>query len=64
MPFLQHEEHDAVKSEAPRDLLYRVAAEVCDQPGQGRRETGFHHPVAYGEAAGMMDLWLGLIEDR
>ena len=40
-----------------------MAGEVCDLPGSSDGEAGFHHPVAYGEAAGMIDLWLGLRED-
>jgi len=32
-----------------------MAAEVCDLPDQSDGETGVHHPMAYGEAAGMID---------
>jgi len=35
--------------------LYRIASKVCDLPGQIDGETGFHHLMAYGEAAGMID---------
>ena len=30
-----------------------MAAEMRDLPGHSDGETGFHHTVAYGEAAGM-----------
>ncbi len=30
-----------------------MAAEVYDLPGQSDGETGFHHPMADGETAGM-----------
>ena len=29
-----------------------MATEMCDLPGQGGWETGFHHTVADGEAGG------------
>jgi hypothetical protein len=32
---------------------YRIAAEMCDLPGQGDGKSGFHHPMTYGEAADM-----------
>jgi len=41
-----------------------MAAEVCDLPGQRNGETGFYHIMADGEAAGMIDLWLGLIKNH
>jgi len=30
-----------------------MAAEVCDLRGKSDGQTGFHHPMAHGEAAGM-----------
>ena len=33
--------------------MHRMAAEVCDLPGHGDGETGVHHSMADGEAAGM-----------
>ena len=32
-----------------------MATEMRHLPGHSDRETGFHHPVAYGEAAGMIE---------
>ena len=31
-----------------------MAAEMCDLPGEGDGETGFHHPMADGETAGII----------
>ena len=36
-----------------------MAEEMCDLPGQGDRETGFHHFMADGETAGMNKQGIG-----
>jgi len=49
--FLQYKDPNSGEQKAQRDLLHRVAAEVCNLPDEDCRETCFDNLMADGEAA-------------
>ena len=59
----QHPPHQTQELPTSGNPNCDYGTEVCDLPVQGCWETVFHHPMADGEAAGMIDLRLGLKED-